>query len=124
MGQKNTRETLIEELGSLRDSLIDGPEIQQDILIEESVGQCPPQETTAANAETPILGDRCGDAMSEAVSPAPATPETTTSEPSALEPSTLEPSTLELSRSELSTSESSPHQTHLFDNTDFDHSGA
>ncbi|MDX2350524.1 MAG: hypothetical protein QNK32_09055 [Porticoccus sp.] len=104
MGQKNTRETLIEELDSLRDTLIDGPEIQHDILREEDVEQRPPLETTAVNLEAPILTDRYNNAMSESFSQGLSTPETTAPEPS--------------------TSEPAPNQTHLFDNTDFDHGGS
>ncbi|MEH6466515.1 MAG: hypothetical protein V7722_02700 [Porticoccus sp.] len=104
MGQKNTRETLIEELDSLRDTLIDGPEVQHDILREEDVEQHPLHETTAVNLEIPILTDRYDDAMPESVSQGLSTPETTTPEPSTLEPT--------------------PSQTHLFDNADFDHSGS
>lgn len=109
MGQKNTRETLIEELDSLRDTLIDGPEIQHDILREADVEQRAPHETTATNLEIPILTDRYDDAMPESVSPGLSTPETTAPEPSTSKPSTSEPA---------------PNQTHLFDNTDFDHSGS
>lgn len=108
MGQKNTRETLIEELDSLRDTLIDGPEIQHDILRAEGA-EHPPHETTAVNLEIPILTDRYDDAMPESVSQGLSTPETTAPEPSTSKPSTLEPA---------------PNQTHLFDNTDFDHSGS
>jgi len=106
MGQKNTRETLIEELDSLRDTLIDGPEIQHDILREADVEQHPP---TAVNLEIPILTDRYDDALPESVSQGLSTPETTAPEPSTSGPSTSEPT---------------PNQTHLFDNTDFDHSGS
>jgi hypothetical protein len=104
MDQKNTRETLIEELDSLRDTLIDGPEIQHDILREEVVEQRAPHETTAVNLEIPILTDRYDDTLPESVSPGLSTPETTAPEPS--------------------TSEPAPNQTHLFDNADFNRSGS
>lgn len=107
MGQKNTRETLIEELDSLRDTLIDGPEIQHDILREDDVEKHPSHETTTVNLEIPILTDRYNDGIPDSVSPERPAPETTTSEPSTLE---------------SSTSTSAPNQTHLFDKADFDHS--
>ncbi len=109
MGQKNTRETLIEELDSLRDTLIDGPEVQHDILRAEGVEQHPPHETAAVNLEIPTLTDRYDDGMPESVSPGLSTHETTAPEPSTSEPSTSGPA---------------PNQTHLFDNADFDHSGS
>ncbi|HEB29216.1 MAG TPA: hypothetical protein ENI05_15940 [Porticoccus sp.] len=112
MGQKNTRETLIEELDSLRDTLIDGPEIQHDILRDADVEQRPPHEIAAVNLEIPILTDRYDGALPESASQGLSTPETTAPEPSTSEPSNSEPST----------SEPAPNQTHLFDNTDFEHS--
>ena len=107
MGQKNTRETLIEELDSLRDTLIDGPEIQHDILREADVEQCPPHETTAVKLKIPILTVRYDDTLPEPVSQGLSTPETTVPEPSTSEPSTSGPA---------------PNQTHLFGNANFDHS--
>jgi hypothetical protein len=104
MGQKNTRETLIEELDSLRDTLIDDPEIQHDILREEDVEPRPPHETKAVNLEAPRLTDRYDNVMSESVSQGLSTPDTTVPEPS--------------------TSEPAPNQTHLFDNADFNHGGS
>jgi len=112
MGQKNTRETLIEELDSLRDTLIDGPEIQHDILREKDVETNPSHETTTVNLEIPILTDRYDDGIPESVSQELSTPKTAIPDSATPEPSTLE----------TSTSRSAPNQTHLFDNADFDHS--